>query len=151
MQVLEADDLAYVEKVRRATRRLGDRIGEDIQGALQDLRHAAHFDVEPPIVSARREVALVKSGVKRLSSWYMRYLSAQLDAFAATLVRLGETLSARTDRLEERSDQLEGGLEALAKRVARLERTEGRTPRPAATSRHGSTGKTTKPRRPHAS
>ncbi|HMK98058.1 MAG TPA: hypothetical protein VK425_10965, partial [Acidimicrobiales bacterium] len=137
MQTLGPEELAYVEKVRRATRRFGDRLGEDVEGALQAVRNASHFDVEAPTVSTRREVALVKAGVKRLSSWYMRYLSAQLEAFGATLVRMGEALSSRTGRLEERADQLEANLTVLGQRLGRIERGGATRPsRPRASSGH---------------
>lgn len=117
---LDPDALVYVERVRQATKRFGER-GNEVADALQALRGLAHFDVEAPTASARREVQLVKTGVKRLSAWYMRYLSAQLDAFAANLLRLGDALVAKTDRLESGSDDLSARMSALEVRIGRLE------------------------------
>ena len=120
------DDLAYVERVRRATARLGARevAPDDIRGALDAVRDLAHFDVEVPATSPRREVRMVKTGVKRLSAWYMRYLAAQLDSFGLSVLRLGDAVAARTERLEGESAELGARLGELEQRVRRLE--EGR-------------------------
>jgi hypothetical protein len=124
---LGPDDLVYLERVRRATRRLRERRDTgDVQAALQAVKGSAHFDVEVPTSSARREVEFVKTGVKRLSVFYMRYLSAQLDAFAANLVRLGDSLAAKTDGLDLGADELAARLNALEQRLTRLE-TEARS------------------------
>jgi len=117
---IQPDALAYVERVRHATRWFTERGSEDVQGALHALRGTAHFDVEAP-VAGRREVQLVKAGVKRLSSWYLHYLSAQLDAFGANLLRLGDSLSAKAERLEHTSYELSARIGALEERVRYLE------------------------------
>jgi hypothetical protein len=120
---IEPDALVYIEKVRQATGRLGARelAPEDIRQALQAARGVAQFDVEAPITSPRREVQLVKNGVKRLSAWYMRYLSGQLNAFGASVVSLGEALANRTERLEASSDEMAARLGAVEARLGRLE------------------------------
>jgi hypothetical protein len=156
MQSLGSEELAYVEMVRRALKRFGDRAGEDIQNALHAVRDASHFNVEVPTDSTRREVALVKTGVKKLLAWYMRFLSAQLDSFGSRVVRMSETLVARTDRLESRADDMEAHVAVLDKRVRELE--EGTSahadssPGPAADARPAGTSAKTaaKPRRPRA-
>jgi hypothetical protein len=115
--------LIYIEKVRKATSRLRayETNPEDVRGALQSVRTVATFDVEVPILSPRREVQLVKTGVKRLGGWYMRYLSAQLNAFAATVVRLGETMASRVEELERNGDDLAARMGAVEARLTRLE------------------------------
>jgi hypothetical protein len=126
-----ADALVYIEKVRQATKRLHaqETNPEDIRGALQSVRNLATFNVDVPVLSARREVQVVKKGVKRLSAWYMRYLSAQLNAFGATVVRLGETMAARVEDLERRGDDLSARLGAVEARLNRLEtKTSATTP-----------------------
>lgn len=114
-------DLAYIEKVRHATKRLSERGAEDVQGAIQALRGTAHFDIDAPTAVGRREVQLLKTGVKRVSSWYMRYLSVQLDAFAANMVRVGDTLAAKAERLEHTSYELSARLNAVEERLRHLE------------------------------
>jgi hypothetical protein len=71
---LGPEALVYIERVRQATRRLAVRAVEpaNIRQSLEALNDVAHFDVEVPTASARREVELLKTGGKRLSAWYMR-------------------------------------------------------------------------------
>src|SRR5579862_1602968 len=101
-------DLVYIEKVRQAMRRLSSQgpEPEDVAQAIQAVRDRSNFDVEVPTASRRREFEMVKSGVKRLSVWYMRYLAAQLNGFADSVSQLGEALAARTQKLEAASDDI---------------------------------------------
>lgn len=114
----------YIEKVRQTTRRLSARepAPEDLSGAVQAVRNVATFDVEVPVASRRRELELVKTGVKRLSVWYMRYLAEQLNAFGKSVSDLGDALVKRTESLESTSDDLAVRLGAVEERLKRLER-----------------------------
>ena len=156
MQSLGPQELAYVEKVRQLLRRFGDRAAEDLQAALQSLRQTSHFNVEVPTESSRREWELIKVGVKRLSEWYTRFLAAQLDAFGVSVVRVGETVLARTDRLDDRADDLEARLAVLEQGLAKLEggpeveRDGAAGTATAAPSRPAPRPKPAKPRRPSA-
>jgi hypothetical protein len=120
---LGPDDLVYLERIRQATRRLSYRevAPEDPRAALQVLRDVTHFDVEVPTASNRREVEVLKTGVKRLLAWYMRYLGVQLNNFAAATTRLGEMVVERGEKLEAGAGELEARLGALEERVRRLE------------------------------
>ena len=120
---LEQGNIVYIEKVRRATRALSSwkTDPEDVRQALQDVRGVSSFDVEVPTDHARREVQYLKTGVKRVLSWYMRYLSGQLNAFGTSVVRLGETLAARTERLESGTEELAARLGVIEERLGRLE------------------------------
>jgi hypothetical protein len=128
---IEPEALVYIEKVRQATGRLSARevVPEDIGQALQALRDVSAFDAEVPTGSPRREVQLVKTGVKRLSAWYMRYLSGQLNAFGTNIVALGDALVSRTERLEASTDEMAARLGAVEARLKRLE--AGAAPAPA--------------------
>jgi hypothetical protein len=122
-QVPEPAALAYVEKVRLATRRLSAAepgAPDEVRLAIDAVR-TTRFDAEVPTASTRRELELVKVGVKRLSGWYVRYLTAQLDLFGASLVRLGEALAARSDALQAGHDDLSVRVGALEERLRRLE------------------------------
>ncbi|HET9058760.1 MAG TPA: hypothetical protein VFN61_02480 [Acidimicrobiales bacterium] len=118
------DDL-YVAKVRLSLSRLGVP-GPDLEGALGGLRAAARFDVDVPTASPRREVQLVKTGVKRVSGWYLRYLADQLSGFGGALVNWADALAAKTQILQGEVDEVAVRLQALETRVARLE--AGRQP-----------------------
>ena len=120
---LGPDDLVYLEKIRQATRRLSYRevAAEDPRAALQALRDVTHFDLEVPTASNRREVELLKTGVKRVLAWYMRYLAVELNNFAAATTRLAEMVVERGEKLEAGAGELEVRLGALEERVRRLE------------------------------
>ena len=120
---LGPDDLLYLEKVRRAIRRLSHRetSPDDPAQALQVLRDVSRFDFEVPTASNRRELELVKTGVKRALSWYMRYVGVQLNNFSSAAARLGEVMVARSEKLERTATDLEVRVGALEERVRRLE------------------------------
>jgi hypothetical protein len=129
--------LVYIDKVRQATRRLRAReisrdnsARENVQESLDALRDVATFDVEVPTASTRREWEYLKVAVKRLTSWYLRYLAGQLNAFGGQVQRLGEALAARTDGLETAADELAARMELAEERLGRLEAmSNARTPR----------------------
>jgi hypothetical protein len=150
---LGPDELVYVEKVRRAAKRFAEQAADDVQTALQAVRGTAHFDVEAPTSSARREVELMKTGVKRVSAWYMRYLSAQLDTFAANLVRLADALVAQSQSLESGNDELIVRIGAVEERLRRLEAAAGSPAtlaKSASPARRAATKAATKPAAPTA-
>jgi len=120
---LGPDALVYIEKVRQTTRRLSAREpgGEDLSGAVQAVRNVATFDVEVPVASRRREFEIVKTGIKRLSVWYMRYLAQQLNAFGRSVSDLGDALAKRTEALASLADDLEVRVGAVEERLKRLE------------------------------
>jgi hypothetical protein len=120
---LSPEAFLYIEKVRQTTKRLSARepAPEDLSGAVQAVRDVATFDVEVPVASRRRELELVKTGVKRLSVWYMRYLAEQLNAFGKSVSDLGDALAKRTDSLAAVSDGLAVRLGAVEERLKRLE------------------------------
>ncbi len=120
---LSPEAFLYIEKVRQTTKRLSarERAPDDLSGAVQGVRDVATFDVEVPVASRRRELELVKTGVKRLSVWYMRYLAEQLNAFGKSVSDLGESLAKRTDELASVSDGLAVRLGAVEERLKRLE------------------------------
>lgn len=123
---LGPEDAAYLDRVRRATEELGVRelAPDDVAGNLAAMREMSRFDVDAPVASHRANVQLVKTGLKRALTWYFRYLSGQLEAFAATAVRTGEAVASRTERLESELAGLASRLEAAEQRLRRIEEGE---------------------------
>jgi hypothetical protein len=124
---LEALAPGYLARVRRASSRLARRDGSivDLVTALADVQDAAAFDIDVPTLSRRRVGRLVKVAVRKLTGWYMRYLTQQVAAFAAAVAHLGAMLIDRADRIEEANTAVAADLERLRQRVQRLE--EGRS------------------------
>lgn len=115
-----ANDDLYVARVRRSLSRLGVP-GPDLEGAMGSLRASARFDVDVPTASPRREVTLVKTGVKRLSGWYMSYLAEQLSSFGAALVNWADAMAAKAQGAQSDLDDVAVRVGALEERLARLE------------------------------
>jgi hypothetical protein len=127
---LAETDPSYVEHIRRAAGRLAARDGDpgDAPGALLVLEDSATIDVEVPVASTTRAGTLLKTGVRRLSAWYLRYVAEQVTLFGQATVRLGTALVDRTDQLttaaerqEKTASVLRHDLDGLAERVRRLE------------------------------
>jgi hypothetical protein len=129
--------LVYIEKVRQATRRLkarepalGGSEADSVRVSLDALREVATFDVEVPTASQRREWEYIKVAIKRLTSWYFRFLAAQLNVFGAHVINLGDTMAAKTEGLQSATDELAVRLGAAEARLRRLEGlSEARTSR----------------------
>jgi hypothetical protein len=139
---LGAAALVYIEKVRQATKRLNSKEIEpdNVRGSLETLRDMSTFDAEVPTASNRREWEYLKKAVKRLTVWYMRYMAEQLNAFAASAVRLGDALAAKTEGLESATEDLTVRMTAAEARLRRLETASGhRTARTRRNTRNGRT------------
>ena len=76
--------------------------GED-DHLLDQTANLAALDPNVPIGS-RRGLRGVKWLVRKLSYWYVRFLTDQFNVFAGVLVRHLRSLEARLDRLEEAGD-----------------------------------------------
>ncbi len=120
---LPAGTLAYLERVRRATRRLSspDLPAGDVRAAIGATADAAAFNVDAPTASARPVGRLAKQAVKRAVRWYMRYLSEQLVDFGRAVLRTAEALADRVELLEGRAHQSEAHLAAIEHRLAEAE------------------------------
>jgi hypothetical protein len=117
-----SEALVYVSRVRNATRQVTEPGPEhDMEATLRNVREAAIFDADVPVHSSRPELQAVKSGVKKLSSWYMRYLATQLNSFAAALLDWADLMARRAQDVEADVDGLSARVEALEERLDHLE------------------------------
>ena len=113
----------YLELVRSASAALavsGRGPASDFGSELAAVAEAARFDLDVPTVSSFPGGAHLKTAVKRATSWYLRYLTVQLAAFAAAVVAMGEALA---ERLEGDRAEMDAELDELRQRVERLERS----------------------------
>ena len=122
----QLEDLApgYLAHVRSAAARLAvsDREPSDIRAALLYVGDTATIDVDIPTASRRPEARYLKSAIKRLIGWYLRYVGQQVTAFGQAVTHLGTTVADRTEAVEARTADLESRVADLAGRVDRLER-----------------------------
>lgn len=114
---LEAVAPGYLERVRRAAAALGVESNRraGVAAAARAVRDAAPLDLEAPTSSATAPGVYLKVAVKRLTTWYLRYLTVQVATFANAVAALSEALVARLDELEAVGD-------AAASRTAEVER-----------------------------
>jgi len=129
-EALAEADPGYVERIRTAAARLAAREASpgDAPGALLVLEDSATIDVEVPVASTTRAGTLVKTGVRRVSRWYLRYVAEQVTLLGQATVRLGTALMERTDeltmtidRLDRANTMLRHDLDGLLERVGELE------------------------------
>jgi hypothetical protein len=107
----EASPEHPVDELRRIRRAVDRHVRPDAAGApsaeLRALLAAADIDVDAPTASASKVGRGVKSGIERLTSWYVRHLGVQVRDLGAAAARLAQSHSARLDELERRVDELE--------------------------------------------
>jgi hypothetical protein len=119
-------DLApgYLEQVRAAARRLsvGPSVTSDARAALEAVDELAIIDVDVPTTSRKPIGRIAKEAIKRLISWYLRYLGAQISALGQSVAHLGTCLLDRTERLEDEAATLRADVERLKSRLDQLER-----------------------------
>jgi transcription initiation factor TFIIIB Brf1 subunit/transcription initiation factor TFIIB len=115
------EDLAYIERVRLATRRISEGRRDDVAPAVEELR-GTRFDLGVPTGSRRKEVELLKAALNKVLSRYVRYVTAQLESFAAKLVKVAEALASRAESLQETGDELLARVSAIEERLSRLEK-----------------------------
>jgi hypothetical protein len=113
----------YVARVRAAAARLavGAPRGGDLEALLADVQETASIDVDVPTLSRRTSVRGVKTGVKALTGWYLRYVGQQVTAFGNAVVSFGTAIVERTGELEAAQAASLQRLQALEARVQRLE------------------------------
>jgi hypothetical protein len=114
----------YLEQVRTAARRLSlnPSSTSDARAALEAVDEFAIIDLDVPTMSRKPIGRFAKKAVKRLISWYLRYLGAQISALGQSVAHLGTCLLDRTERLEEQAAGLRADVERLKTRIDQMER-----------------------------
>src|ERR1700730_15712616 len=117
------EQAVHVDQCRPALTRLSapDDPSGDARACLLAVERSASIDEDAPTASSRASDRLVKHVVKRLTSWYLRYLGAQVTLLGHAIVRFGTAIVERTERLEETTDRLGADVASLEARMDRLE------------------------------
>jgi hypothetical protein len=120
---LDAATTAYLAHVRQAAARLAhhELDPSDARGALEELGELVTIDTDVPTLSRRPAARYLKTGVKQLSGWYLRYVAAQVTAFGTATVAFGTAMAARADALEAATAALARRVEDLEGRLAAIE------------------------------
>lgn len=114
----------YLAKVRSAAAALAvDATGSSggLGVELAAVRDASRFDLDVPTASSSPAGRYLKTGVKRATGWYLRYLTAQLGTFAAAVSSMGDAMASRIELLEVTDGEAAAQLAELRRRVERLE------------------------------
>jgi ubiquinone biosynthesis protein UbiJ len=126
-EVDEQPAALYLEKVRRLVGRLSSRdIGPgDVGQALAAVADVLPLDPDAPPASPTRAGRLARAVLKRALSWYLRYLSEQVNDLGFALLRaaeaLAEALSLAGRTAEGKTEELARRLEDLEARLGQLE------------------------------
>ena len=118
---------AFVARARAEAQRLSafEVAPDDMRGALLLLEQRAQIDPVVPVASHRKPVGAVKSGLRRLMLWYVRYVADQVTVLGQAVSRFGTAVATRVEDLEAQtaSDRrrYDASLAALDERVSRLE------------------------------
>jgi len=123
-QRLEAASPGYLDRVRKAARRLSVGAAGDPEArtVLEELRSAAALDLEPPVTAGSARVRAAKEAIRRLVGWYMRYVGQQVVVLGQTTARLGEILVDRADEVDEAVAALRSEVADVRRRLDGLER-----------------------------
>lgn len=77
--------------------------GDDFEGVLQAADRASFINVDVPTASNLPVVGQVKRVLRKLMSWYLRYLAQQMSAFSTSAVAALRVLGRRVEALEASS------------------------------------------------
>jgi hypothetical protein len=122
----------YVRRVRTAAGALAvSGAGDDpVRQAALLLEYQAVVDVVAHVRAGPRSRRLVKTVVKKLVGWYVRFLADQVGVLGRTAARLGTAVAERLERLDAEQAALRAEVDAelarLRARVAELEARQSR-------------------------
>jgi len=74
--------------------------GDDLDALLEQADRGAFVDVDVPTASRLPAVSFVKRFLRKLMSWYLRYVAQQVSVFASSTVGALKLLGRRIEQLE---------------------------------------------------
>src|SRR5437764_8492787 len=100
---------SYVGRVRSATARMAavEVAPDDMRSALAVVEQHLPIDVDVPISSSQRALALVKRFVRKLTIFYVRYTGQQVTLFGQAVVRFGAAITDRVEQVEGKAAEID--------------------------------------------
>lgn len=92
--------------------------GDDLDALLEQADRGAFVDVDVPTASRLPAVGLVKKVLRKLMSWYLRYLAQQVSVFASSTVGALKLLGKRVNALEAATPGADPAVREASRRAA---------------------------------
>jgi hypothetical protein len=92
--------------------------GDDLDALLEQADRGAFVDVDVPTASRMPAVSFVKKLLRKLMSWYLRYLAQQVSVFASSVVGALKLLGRRVELLEASTPGADPAVRGASRRVA---------------------------------
>jgi len=92
--------------------------GDDLDALLEQADRGAFVDVDVPTGSRLPMVAFVKRFLRKLMSWYLRYVAQQVSVFASSVVGALKLLGRRIEQLEASTPGADPAVRDASRRVA---------------------------------
>src|SRR3954471_3792077 len=92
--------------------------GDDLDALLEQADRGSFVDVDVPTASRLPGVSLVKKTLRKLMSWYLRYVAQQVSVFAASAVSAMRLLGKRVDALEAATPGADPTVREASRRAA---------------------------------
>ena len=92
--------------------------GDDLGALLEQADRGAFIDVDVPTASRLPAVSFVKRFLRKLMSWYLRYLAQQVSVFASSVVGALKLLGRRIDQLEASTPGADPAVRDASRRAA---------------------------------
>lgn len=98
--------------------------GDGLDGAIDAADRAGFINVDVPTASRLPGMPFVKKALRKLMSWYLRFLAQQVSAFSAAVIGALRLIGVRLDRLEAATPGANPVLADAARRVGTPPRTD---------------------------
>lgn len=94
--------------------------GDDLDALIEQADRGAFVDVDVPTASRVPPVAIVKRVLRKLMSWYLRYLAQQISVFASSAVGALKLLGRRVEQLEASTPGADPAVREASRRASSL-------------------------------
>ena len=92
--------------------------GDDLDALIEQADRGAFVDVDVPTGSRLPAVSIVKKVLRKLMSWYLRYVTQQVSVFAGSTVSAMRLIGKRVDALEAATPGADPAVRDASRRAA---------------------------------